>query len=135
MPEQDVPIIKSGWDDIREIIRNGVVFVKDQKEDGSFILTKRGKNRILNNFPDTRNTNPLRKEYRLRPSPKPYNRIISIRPHATLVYYDLQSIDYRDTESSRNNGSELPNGDIMTKQCFWFNNEYILEQIQDMFDE
>lgn len=135
MPEQDVPIIKSGWDDIREIIRNGVVFVKDQKEDGSFILTKRGKNRILNNFPDSRNTNPLRKEYRLCPSPKPYNRIISIRPHATLVYYDLQSIDYRDTESSRNNGSELPNGDIMTKQCFWFNNEYILEQIQDMFDE
>lgn len=53
---------------------------------------------------------------------------------ASLVYYDLKSIGYTDTENARSNGSELPNGDIMTKQCFWFNNEYILEQIQDMFE-
>ena len=51
------------------------------------------------------------------------------------MYYDLKSIGYTDTENSRNNGSELPNGDIMTKQCFWFNNEYILEQLKDMFEE
>ena len=68
-------------------------------------------------------------------SPKEYNKIISIRPHASLVYYDLKSIGYADTENPRSNGSELPNGDVMTKQCFWFNNEYILEQIQDMFEE
>lgn len=68
-------------------------------------------------------------------SPKEYNKIISIRPHASLVYYDLKSIGYADTENPRSNGSELPNGDIMTKQCFWFNNEYILEQIKDMFEE
>lgn len=132
MPENDEPIIHQGWDDIREIIRNGVIFVKDRKDDGTPILTKRGKNRMLNNFPDSRNTNPIRKEYRLCPSPKPYNRIISIRPHASLVYYNLQSIDYVDDENPRSNGSVLPNGDIMTKQCFWFNSEYILEQIQDM---
>lgn len=135
LPSQDESIVKEGWDDIREIIRDGVVFVKDRKDDGTFILTKRGKNRMLNNFPDSRNTNPGRKEYRLCPSPKPYNRIISIRPHASLVYYDLQSIGYCDTDNPRSNGSVLPNGDIMTKQCFWFNNEYILEQIQDMFIE
>jgi DNA mismatch repair protein MutH len=52
---------------------------------------------------------------------------------ASLVYYDLKSIGYADTENSRSNGSKLPNGDIMTKQCFWFNNEYILGQIRDMF--
>ena len=53
---------------------------------------------------------------------------------ASLVYYDLKSIGYQDIANARSNGSELPNGDIMTKQCFWFNNEYILNQIRDMFD-
>ena len=134
LPKQDIPVIKEGWDDIRDIIKNGVVFVKDKKEDGSYILTKRGKHRMLNNFPDTRNTNPGRKEYKLCPSSKPYNKIISIRPHASLVFYYLKTIGYEDTENPRSNGSELPNGDIMTKQCFWFNSEYILEQIQDMFE-
>ncbi|MCC2220016.1 hypothetical protein LKD28_13460 [Coprococcus sp. CLA-AA-H212] len=135
LPQEDESIIRKGWEDIRDIIREGVEFVKDQKEDGTPILTKRGMNRMLNNFPDTRNTNPKRKEYRLCKSPKEYNKIISIRPHASLVYYDLKSIGYADTENPRSNGSELPNGDVMTKQCFWFNNEYILEQIQDMFEE
>ncbi len=135
LPQEDEHIIHEGWDDIRDIIRKGVKFVKDQKEDGSLILTKRGKSRMLNNFPDSKNTNPKRKEYRLCKSPKAYNKIISIRPHASLVYYDLKSIGYADTENPRSNGSELPNGDIMTKQCFWFNNEYILGQIQDMFEE
>ena len=134
LPQEDENIIHKGWDDIRDIIRDGVVFVKDRKDNGTLIRIKRGKNRMLNNFPDTRNTNPNRKEYRLCPSPKPYNEIISIRPHASLVYYDLKSIGYQDIANARSNGSELPNGDIMTKQCFWFNNEYILNQIRDMFD-
>lgn len=135
LPQEDEPIIRKGWEDIRDIIRDGVEFVKDQKDDGTLILTKRGKNRMLNSFPDSRNTNPNRKEYRLCKSPKEYNKIISIRPHASLVYYDLKSIGYADTENPRSNGSKLPNGDIMTKQCFWFNNEYILEQIKDMFEK
>ena len=133
LPRVDEPLIHKGWDDIRDIIREGVKFVKDRKEDGTLILTKRGKNRMLNSFPDTRNTNPKCKEYRLCRSPKELNKIISIRPHASLVYYDLKSIGYMDIENPRSNGSELPNGDIMTKQCFWFNNEYVLEQIKDMF--
>lgn len=132
MPQDDEKIIKKGWEDIRDIIRAGVKFVKDVNDDGSPILTTRGKNRILNNFPDSRNTDKNRKEYRLCPSPKPYNRIISIRPHASLVYYDLKSIGYKDTGNPRCNGSCLPNGDVMTKQCFWFNNEYILEQIKEI---
>lgn len=134
LPQEDEPTIHKGWEDIRDIIREGVKFVKDQKDDGTLILTRRGMNRMLNNFPDTKNTNPRRKEYRLCKSPKEFNKIISIRPHASLVYYDLKSIGYVDTENPRSNGSELPNGDIMTKQCFWFNNEYILEQIQDLFE-
>lgn len=133
MPKEDEAIIHNGWNDIRDIVINGVTFAKDIKDDGTEILTPRRKNRILNSFPDSRNTNPSRKEYRLCPSSKPCNEIISIRPHASLVYYDLKSIDYSDTENPRCNGSELPNGDIMTKQCFWFNNEYILKQIKDMF--
>lgn len=132
IPKSDVSIIHQGWEDIREIIKDGVKFVKDRKDDGTLITTARGKNRILNNFPDSKNTNSKRKEFNLCPSPKPYNPIISIRPHASLVYYDLKSIGYSDTDNPRVNGSMLPNGDIMTKQCFWFNNEYILKQLQDM---
>ena len=131
MPRSDERIIKKGWDDIREIIRKGVKFVKDVNEDGTPVLTQRGRNRILNSFPDSRNTDKTRKEYKLCPSLKPYNKIISIRPHAQYAYYDLKSIDYYDKSHSRCNGSKLPNqDDVMTKQCFWFNNEYILEQIK-----
>ena len=131
LPIEDYETVHSGWEDIRDIIRTGVNFALDIKADGEYVTTKRGKNRILNSFPDTRNTNPNRKEYRLCPSSKPYNRIISIRPHASLVYYELNSLNYFDTENGKTNGSTLPNGDVMTKQCFWFNNEYILEQLQD----
>jgi len=33
-----------------------------------------------------------------------------------------------------NNGDtdELPNGDKMTKQCFWLNNDYIIKIIKDI---
>ena len=134
LPKEDEPIIKQGWDDIRDIVRNGVNFVRDRNAEGEYILTSRSKNRMLNSFPDTRNTDPSRKEHKLCPSPKPYNTIISIRPHSSKAYYDLKSINYRDTENPRSYGSELPNGDIMTKQCFWFNKPYILNQIQDLFE-
>lgn len=43
LPQEDEPIIHKGWEDIRDIIRDGVEFVKDQKDDGTLILTKRGK--------------------------------------------------------------------------------------------
>lgn len=65
---------------------------------------------------------------------KPYNEIISIRPHTSLTYYDLPSINYFDTENPSSNGSRLPNGDVMTKQCFWFNNDYILKQIKEIIE-
>ena len=134
IPQSDISIIRQGWEDIKDIIKNGVIFAKDKKDDGSFVVTKRGKHRILNSFPDSKNTDPKRKEYKLCPSAKPYNNIISIRPHAKLTYYKLDSIGYSDTANPRFNGSMLPNGDIMTKQCFWFNNEYILKQLKDMFE-
>ena len=135
MPEQDERKVHKGWNDIRDIVKNGVKFALDQKADGTEIKTKRNKNRVLNSFPDAYNTTPGRKEYNLCRSSKKLNEIISIRPHARSVYYDLKSIGYTDTDNSRCYGSKLPNGDIMTKQCFWFNNEYILKQIKDMFED
>lgn len=135
MPGCDEEIIKQGWDDIRLIIRNGVRFAKDVRKDGNFVVTSRGHNRILNSFPDSKNTVSTRKEHRLCPAGAALNRIISIRPHTQQVYYDLKSIGYRDTSNPSYNGSELPNGDIMTKQCFWFNNSYILEQVQDLISQ
>jgi len=29
---------------------------------------------------------------------------------------------------------ELPNGDKMTKQCFWLNKKYVLKNIQDIIE-
>ena len=132
MPPEDEATIHAGWDDIRNIIANGVQFAKRVKSDGTFAVTERGASVILNNFPDSKNTNPRTQNHRQCPAGAPMNRIISVRPHTQKVYYDLQSIGYSDTENPRCNGSALPNGDIMTKQCFWFNNDYILEQIQDL---
>lgn len=132
MPPEDEATIHAGWDDIRNIIANGVQFAKRVKSDGTFAVTERGASVILNNFPDSKNTNPRTQNHRQCPAGAPMNRIISVRPHTQKVYYDLQSIGYSDTENPRCNGSALPNGDIMTKQCFWFNNDYILEQVQDL---
>lgn len=132
MPPEDEATIRAGWDDIRSIIANGVQFAKRIKADGTLAVTERGVSVIMNNFPDSKNTNPRTQNYRQCPAGAPMNRILSIRPHAQNVYYDLQSIEYSDTENPRYNGSALPNGDIMTKQCFWFNNNYILEQVQNL---
>ena len=43
------------------------------------------------------------------------NRVCHVRPHA------------RNAEDTY----ELPDGRLYTKQCFWLNNSYILEQIKD----
>lgn len=48
------------------------------------------------------------------------SKVAHMRPHTTKSGYIADS-PYSD---------QLPNGDYMTKQCFWFHREYILKQIK-----
>ena len=60
--------------------------------------------------------------------PKPSdNPIIHIRPHASKAAYLLHN-GYTQGNVEKD-ADELPNGEWMTRQSFWINNEYILKQL------
>ncbi|WP_113674620.1 Sau3AI family type II restriction endonuclease [Vallitalea guaymasensis] len=65
------------------------------------ILTKR-KTKVFNNLPSASD-----------------NNVCHVRPHASKASY----------EPFNKNADELPDGRWMTKQCFWLNNNFILNQI------
>lgn len=125
VPIDDVGEIKKGWRDIRSVVKNNRV---------RFYEKKRGKGKpiIWNSFPDSQNTQKGSEKYRVCRASCGLNRIIAIRPHTSQVFYDLKSIGYSDTSHNRFNGSVLPNGDVMTKQCFWLQNEYVLKAVRDL---
>lgn len=56
------------------------------------------------------------------------NRIIHIRPHATQSAFKLNSGFTKG--NIHRDADELPNGEWMTKQSFWLNNNYIVEQLK-----
>lgn len=67
--------------------------------------------RVLNNLPN-----------------KSQTQIIHLRPKANKAAYLLKN-GYS-SGNIKTDGDQLPNGEWMTKQCFWLNNEYVLEQIE-----
>lgn len=69
-------------------------------------------NRILNNLPKKSET-----------------EILHVRPHARKSAYLINGVKYGNGQLERDT-DDLPNGDKMTKQCFWLNNDYILKQIK-----
>ncbi len=56
--------------------------------------------------------------------------IFHLRPHAQKSAYVLNGVKYGNGNES--DMDELPNGDKMTKQCFWLNNTYIADIIKDI---
>lgn len=63
--------------------------------------------------------------------PKKSNtRILHVRPHARKSAHVINGIKYGNGEIERDTDL-LPDGNRMTKQCFWLNNDYILKQIED----
>lgn len=56
------------------------------------------------------------------------NRILHIRPHAAKAAYKLNN-GYMIGDIQKN-ANQLPNGDWMTTQSFWLNNNYILSQLK-----
>lgn len=70
-------------------------------------------NRVLNNLPKAKD-----------------NVVCHVRPHASKAAYKLKNYASGNIELY---ASELPDGQWMTKQCFWLNNTYILSQINKSF--
>lgn len=96
---------KREWESYKDKFLNGVNFeIKKQKS---------GKVVIYNDLPNKSDT-----------------KIFHLRPHSSKSAYLINGIKY-------GNGSEkdmdiLPNGNKMTHQCFWFNNDYISKIIKNL---
>lgn len=71
-------------------------------------------NKVLNNFPKKNQTN-----------------IIHVRPHASKAAYKINSLSFEKGDIYRD-GDMLPSGDYMTKQCYWLNNDYVLDAIKEL---
>ncbi len=103
MPAYDLEhIVRDGWEKIRKVIKYGVQFSKKRTKGGI---------KITNNLPK-----------------KSDNSVIHIRPHATKSAYRLH--DGTVIGNVERDANELPNGEFMTTQSFWINNNYILEQLK-----
>lgn len=61
---------------------------------------------------------------------KSETKIIHIRPKANKAAYKLNC--GFESGNIKKDADQLPNGEWMTKQCFWLNNDYILEQLSRM---
>lgn len=70
-------------------------------------------NRVLNNLPKAKD-----------------NSVCHVRPHASKSAYKLRHYESGNIDLY---ASELPDGQWMTKQCFWLNNTYILSQLNKSF--
>ena len=107
MPYKDLNItVRNGWEQIRDIISDGVEFNMLTVRSGK----RAGKINVKNNLPK-----------------KDDNPIIHIRPHAKKAYYKFD--DYEDGNPA--DGNELPDGRWMTTQCFWLNNTYVKSILRD----
>lgn len=106
MPHTDLEVtVRKEWERYRHIIRYGVEFTK--------CIDSSGKVSFKNNLPNKSET-----------------EIIHIRPHAIKAAYRFNNgEEYGNVERDAN---VLPNGEYMTTQSFWINNEYILRQIMKL---
>lgn len=60
------------------------------------------------------------------------NGVMHVRPHTSTSVYKLKNGFERGNITSF--GDQLPNGEWMTKQCFWFNNTFIRNVLKEFND-
>ena len=102
MPYEDLNITcKEGWEHIKKVIKGGVILTP--KRSGEKII-------YLNNLPK-----------------KADNPIMHIRPHAQKAAFKLKD---GTIVGNLTNANELPDGQWMTTQSFWLNNDYVLNQLK-----
>jgi len=104
MPFDDLNItVRSEWEEYKRIINYGVKFKK--------IIDRSGKVSFSNNLPSKSDT-----------------KIIHVRPHAQKAAYRFNNgEEYGNVSRDAN---MLPNGEYMTTQSFWLNNDYVLKQLE-----
>lgn len=105
MPSKDLmTTVKSVWKETVTTIRQGVKLIYTGKK-------------VKNNF--------------IKSSDK---RIIHVRPHASVASYEVNNVNADELPVTANwtNKPEEYSDNWMTKQCFWLNNDYVLEQIKDI---
>ena len=100
--------VKNGWEEIRQSIMAGIKFTKEPRKNGRFVYE---------------NTLPK----------KSNNSVIHIRPHAKQAAYRFA--DGTEIGNVERDASELPDGQWMTKQSFWLNNEFIVSQLPFLEDK
>ncbi len=104
MPHDDLEItVKKEWEDYKHIFQYGVEFEK--------YYNRNGKISIKNNLPNKKDT-----------------KVIHVRPHAQKAAYKLH--DGYESGNITRDANVLPNGDYMTTQSFWLNNDYVLSQLK-----
>lgn len=94
--------VYAGWSNIKNIIINGIEFNPK--------IDKNGKKTYSNNLPK-----------------KNANKVIHIRPHAQKSAYLFS--DGTIVGNINKDANALPDGQWMTTQSFWLNNDYIISQI------
>ncbi len=103
MPQKDIEEkVRPGWQQIHDKLIDGICFTKKRDKNGKLI--------IANDLPKKTN-----------------NDIIHIRPHAPKAAYRL---DDGTVIGDMKDADELPDGQWMTKQSMWINNDYILSQLK-----
>lgn len=109
MPYSDLEVtVRKEWEEYKRIIQYGVEFQKK--------VDRKGKIKFANNLPNKSNT-----------------EIIHIRPHSTKAAYRFNNgEEYGNVERDAN---MLPNGEYMSTQSFWLNNDYVLKQLKPIIDE
>lgn len=107
MPSGDLEIAGEEWEKYHDTVCEGIHF--------EIISTKSGNKIVKNNLPNKKDMS-----------------IIHIRPHTQKTYYV-----FKNGETLGNGGISnsdlLPNGERMTKQSFWLNNDYVLKQIDEKY--
>ncbi|MHC5247506.1 Sau3AI family type II restriction endonuclease [Enterococcus sp. LJL90] len=106
---QDAKFWNMPMSDLESIGKEEWLIVQKIVKDGVKLVPK-GKT-ISNNFPNMSET-----------------KIFHLRPHSAKAAYLIGGVKYG-SGSLKSDADTLPNGNMMTKQCFWLNKDYILEQL------
>lgn len=110
MPADALEQARETWEKTRDVIAQGVRIEPVVSANGSTVMCADGAPRFKNNLPGSA-----------------FNGVVHVRPHASNRAYLLA--DGTRVGDIEKDGSMLPDGRAMTKQCFWLDKDYIRDQL------